>query len=78
MCCILTEVKVIDVPSLQGQHLKILQYINKKHKTDSECEKARTVLPRNLHEGYGHSCRVDGQVSVQVDYDADVEHIHTN
>ena len=36
------------------------------------------VLPSHLHQGYGHSCCVDSHVSVQIDYDADVEHVDAN
>lgn len=38
----------------------------------------KPVLPGNFHQGYGHGCGVDGQVSVQIDDDADVEHIDAN
>lgn len=33
------------------------------------------VSPGDLHERDGHSGSVDGHVSVQVDDDADVEHV---
>lgn len=45
---------------------------------DKNQGRTKPVLPGNFHQGYGHGCGVDGQVSVQVDDDADVEHIDTD
>lgn len=34
--------------------------------------------PGDLHERDGHSCRVNGQVSVKIHDDTDVEHVHSH
>lgn len=36
------------------------------------------VLPGDLHQRDRHGSSVDGQVSIQVDNDADVEHVDAN
>lgn len=47
-------------------------------RSDSCVIRQKTFSPGDLHEGYGHGGGVDGQVSVQIDDDADVEHVDSD
>lgn len=58
--------------------MKLYCFILRGQEVTPRGNKRAGVSPGDLHERDGHGGGVDGQVAVQVDDDADVEHVDSD